>query len=754
MRPGRFRVPDAKVWEESFLAMDTETLLQLARNYIGAIKSPWDKRSVVARLTAFARKPETVQAMLALFDELDMAIACTLILAGPLTDAELRSLFHGEVKAFDLDGRVANLEDRLVLFRLRDARVMRHALNPLLRESLARHARNPHMVFNAGAVPAPASVGEERSVAPRAAERLSPLFAALALFSFVLHSPGAVKKGGMLSKKAAARLGSVIPEADSDPERYAALIQAFEETGILARNGVEGDYDADSGAFGALLERHGAGLPFRLALALALPRGGTPGTIEALAAMVGSALDALPRDLPLPETGLARWLGIATLDAETSLDMDALVKALSALRLIERRGGGFFLEPEASSALSEERAGSPQAAFPQLVADGSHLLRVLPEAGQEARWLAARIARPARLGLVWELELDRESTREAFAAGLEAKAIVEALAKFSVRPIPQSLAFSMESWEKEFRSTRLFHGWVLVCDERRRTIVEGRPDIAALVKERLGPGVYLLDAAEMEDFAPIFAAAGIEVPPPIRPHAHLRQTPAFPEMKGRPSLDEGGRGVTAEAAQREEAKAFSAFDRIEARDSEAADNRQDRVDLDPEPALARLRAALASRMASARSVPPADSPGGENVSPAEAAARERSNDRERSSARTGEMERELADRIESRLIVDEAQLARADVTLVRVEAGGLDYGGKTRLAERAIASPGDRLEIKYQLSGGEPESVTMRPVRLQKTDRGLVLEGEDLAAGTPVRVPLGAASMVRRLRATPFGDER
>lgn len=708
MRQVRPRAPDMAAWEESLLGMDTEVLLALARNYVGAIRSPWDKRTVVSRLVAFAKKPETVEAMLELFDSADVAIACTILLAGPLSDGELRALFRAEIKAFDLGVKIANLEDRLVLFRMREARVTRFAVNPLLSEGLAPFLRDPRSILGGGSAPSPLAASTRASSAGQTQEALSPLVAALGLFSFVFHNPGAVKRDGSLSKKAQARLSAIVPEAALVPERYAALLKAFVETGILTRSDGEGDFDADAEAFGALLERHGGGLPFRLALGLSLPRGGSAGAVEDLASVVAEALESLPRGLGLPEAGLARWMGMATLGFDPAFDTDALVLALSSLGMIELRGGEFFLAREAGE--DEDEGGVPR---PQLVPDGAHLLRVLPEAGTKARWLAARIARPARLGLVWELELDRDSIREAFASGLEAKEIVESLATFSVRPLPQSLAFSIESWEKEFRSTRLFHGWVLVCDDRRRTIVEGRPDISALVKERLGPGVYLLEAGELEDFAPTLAAAGIEVPPPIRPHAHPRSILASPQRSV--SEDEGDRNFAGTLVPRRPRIVFALSSIAEGK--EAATRR-----LDPEARLARLRAALAER--------------------------------ERSDDHAAEKGRELADRIEARLVVDESQLDRADVTPVRIEAGGLDYGGKTRLAERAIASPGDRLEIKYQLPGGDPETVVVRPVRLQKTDRGLVLEGEDLAAGTPVRVPLGAASMVRRLRATPFGDER
>lgn len=703
MSQGRGSAVDPAAWEESLLATDTEKLLSLVRHYLGPLRGGWDKRGLVSRLVSFLGRPETLESLLGLMDGLDAAIASTLLLAGPLEEGSLRALFRGEVRAFDLDVRLANLEDRLLLFRLRDLRGSRLALNPLLAEALGPAAGDPRLVFASapaaeGALPPP-------SPAARGGGELSPLLGAIGLFAFLFHSPGALRKDGSLSKKAQQRLAEVLPDSAARPDRYRALLASFAAAGFLVREELENGYEADAAAFDAALAEGGEGLPLDLALALGgLPR--RPG----LADLLSRALRALPRDLPLPERGLARWLGIAALREGIEIEAEEVASALARLGLIERRGEAFILP-------AEEEA-KPEI-LPALVADGAHLLRVLPEAGAAARWFAVRIARPLRLGLVWELELDRETLREAFASGLRAREIVAELARLSGRPLPQSLVFSLESWEGEFLSARLYQGWVLVCDERKRAIFEGRPDLASLVVERFAPGVYLLDAGDGAALQARLSAVGIEVPPPIRGHGGARgrggEPPrsAAPEEGGAP---EAGRPSRRKAAPGPEAAAGTSG----AAGGEAGSPRL----FDPEPRLAALRAALEERLASA----------------AEAPERERL--------------KELADRLESRLLLDPAQLDRADVNAVRLEATGLDYGGKVRLAERAIASPGDRLEIRYLLPGGDPETVVLRPVRLQKTERGLVLEGEDLAAGSPVRVPLGAASMVRRLRATPFGDER
>ncbi|MEI6876097.1 MAG: helicase-associated domain-containing protein, partial [Spirochaetota bacterium] len=355
------------------------------------------------------------------------------------------------------------------------------------------------------------------------------------------------------------------------------------------------------------------------------------------------------------------------------------------------------------------------------------LLRVLPEASSEDRWFALLLAEPRGFARVWELELDRESLRRAFASGLSGEKIIARLEALGARPLPQSLAFSISSWEEEYRSLRLYHGFVLVCDERKRNLVERNPALASLVMERLGEGVFILAARGVEEIRQRLAAAGIEAPPEI--HSHAAALDRAEGISNVPSQDHSAPGGNAGDAPESDFPAVSGT-REAARLRREAEALWRRIgegsgrSFDPGPRVEALKAELATvRLAEGPALP------------------------------ASEVAKELSDRVDRRVILDVDQLTRAELRIERLEAGGMDYSGKTRIVERALRSTGDRLEIYYQLSGSSPAHATVRPVRLEKTDKGLVLEAEDLETGGPLRVPLGAASSVRRLRASFFGEE-
>lgn len=714
MRPAAGPRVDEDFWASALLSVDTELLLGAARNYLGPVRTPYDKREIVGRLTAFLRKPEVREAIVSLLDRLDARVLASLFLLGPIPEGELRSLFEGELPLFDLGIRIANLQDRLLVFRFEFGGRRLLAPNPVLAEDLEAAVMDRAAVFGL-----PEGQGQEpgsgRQPGPGQSLRAQD---AVALFSFLFHTPSGIRKSGALTKKAQERAEAILPESlRLGGGRLAALLAAFDACGFLGV--VSESREADPEAFGAALGAWGESLPVYLAAALAsgadggqaqagsLALGPVAETSAALAAALSAALASGGEGFIFSRGGLCRWLEVALRrslrGAEGGMAAGDLVDALLALGLVAERGGGFVVAPlPVVGSLSREGPG--------VVAEGSHAIHLLPEASLEERLLVGLLARPAAFGTVWSLEIDRESARRAFAAGLVAREAISRLSAGAGRALPQSLAFSLTAWEEEYRALRLYRGYVLVADERLRAVVEHSKALAPRIAERLAPGVFVLAASGPEEVAELLEEAGLEAPPEIHHVAPPAMSPVQAQLLPPQAAEGDGVGLEGSARARLGARAQAAAAPLEAlaRDSSRV--------LDPGPCLAALKSGLAVL------------------------------------GRQAEL-RELEDRIERRLVLTPRQLEVAELKPERMEATGLDYLGKVRIVERALRAAGDRLELLYRLPGGEPERVLARPTRLEKTEKGLVLEAENLATGEPVRVSLGAVSTVRRMRASLFGED-
>jgi hypothetical protein len=716
--------PSAAEWSDALLMSGSEALIGAVRNYIGPIKTPYDKRDLVAKLEAFLRRAETRDSLLALLDSLDVKILGSSILLGPVPEQTLKELFVGELPLFELGVRLANLLDRLLLFRYQAGGRRLIAVNPLLEKEIILKTLDPDLLFGLG--------GKRQGDMPSADTSQSfgavtDAKTAIALFAFLFHSPSSARKGGGLTKRAAERARVLFPDLAAAGDRPDLLARALSAAGALPA-GEDEDRSPDHEAFQRLLVEWEDSLPYYLAACLAIEGGrgsgsvplqgpdgdrsgsGGGGATRHLALVLAGALESLPGDFVMGRQALARWLRIAARRARYASDPALALEALEGLGILAARGEGLSLAlPRGADAAAAKSGGV-------LVVEGAHALHLMPEAGIEDRLFVGCVARPVSIGTVWSFEVERDTVRRAFAAGFSAAEMKERFQALAGSGLPQSFSFSLSAWEEEYRALRLYRGFALVADERLRPVIERSAALGRIVAERLAPGVYFLSASTAEEAAAALSAAGLEAPPLVEPTGAARpRSGVAPVGSARVSLEVPGgpapAGVGGSARSGiAELRGLVGFG--EGGASRAGPGP------DPEPRLAELRACLAS------------------------------------SPRPEEERRELADRIERRLVLTERQIAQSEMRAERLEAGGLDYLGKVRVVERALRASGDRLEVLYRLPGAEPVRALLRPVRLDKNEKGLVLEAEDLATGGPARVPLGAVSTVRRLRASLFGEDK
>jgi hypothetical protein len=669
-------------WTDALLTASTETLLGAVRNYLGPVKTPYDKRSLAAKLEAFLRREESRAAIVSLLDELDAKILGSALLTGPCPEYVLRGFFEGELPLFDLGLRIDNLFDRLLLFRMQSGTERLVAVNPLLEKELRGLVLAPDLLLRRASA---AEAVDTRSAVD--AER------ALAFFFFVFHSPAVLRKSGDLTKKGRER-ASALFLCFADTGRLDAAARAFSAAGFFKADGDTPVPDRE--AFARVLAAWGPSLPFYLAGALTAdsetedggeasadaPETAAAKRADEIGGVLAAAMKALPAGFVPDQRTLPRWIRITSRILGREIDASAAARALDSLGL-----AGWAARGAAEVKRDVAQRG------PVLVAEASHALHLMPEADLNERLAALSVARPVSLEKVWNLEVDRESARRAFASGLDAKSLCASLEAMACAPLPQSLSFSLAGWEEEYRSLRLYRGFVLVADDRQRPLVDRSLDAGLIAAERLASGVYFLSAPMQDAAAEVLAAAGLEAPPSVE---------FLPSIRAGSARDSTGESRASEAAP--------------CIDSSIWPTAAPASPLDPGRRLAELHAAVDA------------------------------------SGRSDEELRELHERVERRLVLTPRQIAESDPRCERLEAGGLDYLGKVRVVERALRGRGDRLDLLYRLPGAEPVRALLRPVRLERGDKGLVLEAEDLGTGGPVRVPLGAVSSVRRVRASLFGE--
>lgn len=226
-------VPGPADWAAALLTSSSEALLGAVRNYIGPVKTPFDKRDLVGKLEAFLRRPETRDSIFSLLDQLDCKILSTSLLVGPVPDQSLKELFLGEIPLFELGVRISNLLDRLLLFRYQVGGRRYVAVNPLFENELTGKILKPAALFGNG--------GTDPSKLKEALPAMADAKAAVALFCFLFHAPLSMRKTGILNKRASERAAALLPELSSTSvDRPGILARSLAAVGVLPSSEDEG----------------------------------------------------------------------------------------------------------------------------------------------------------------------------------------------------------------------------------------------------------------------------------------------------------------------------------------------------------------------------------------------------------------------------------------------------------------------------------------------------------------------------------
>ncbi len=707
-------------WRDALIIDRDDALIDAAKRWLGPVKTPFNKHELIAKVEAFLRRTETVDAIVGLLDRMDRRILALALFSGGSPQGgspQGGSPQGGSPQGGSPQGLAAPGKAQAEGLPL--AELVKLAADDSSGEATAqRHARSLKERLVLYSYPGPGGM-ELFAVAPPLAHRLAfdlspadalsiarkteepdapdPFATFCAIVSGATHAKPAFKGKLEPSKRAAQILDATTPGLSIDKSRLEALLGALEALGI-AGSGEDGRPAVYPRRFVELCDEAGDAAPFALAAGCAAR---TPGCVRIDPALVRVAILTMPRCLAMMVHDVHRVVAMAIrrfidlapsqagLPAETlTQTVSGIVEALLALGIVSQGEDGLFRTTKAIETLVAEPRNADTSKHP-IVVEESHEIRILPEAGLAARAFVSAVARLESAGLVWTATLDKSAAKAAYAYGFRSADIADRLEKLSGVPLPQSVRFSLDAWESEARSARVRVGVVVALDGHLSGVLEHSPKASGLVVERLADGVYLLAAHDAADAERLLKSVGIDV--------DIRTPP--------PDDIEAVRSSWREAI-------VSLGKKIPERLLEFSPSKDNSVAGEP-PLMGRLLAALDSM------APSAD---------------------ERS---------DLEDRIRARLILDESQLHIAPVADDGSFVGAMDYPGKVRLIERALKD-GCAIEVAYADESGNQAKATGIPREIRRTPSGTVVALSTAGNGQSI-VAISAIGKVRRLRNMMFG---
>jgi hypothetical protein len=708
-------------WKAALLTLSDGPFFDLMRTYLGDIRTPFNKQRLVDELEGFLGRKEIQETIGSYLDASDRLLVAALAQLGEPTADELAGFFEGEIPFAELHTILLNLEERLIIYRIDDGGLRRLALNPALAPVLAPIAADPSPLYPSR--PAEASGGAGRAAVP------DDLFLA-AVVAYLRRLPDLFRADGEYRKRAAEEAALVF-----DFDAFAAVVDAFHALGVVLGEdeGVRIDearlealaalgrrerrlYFA-AGLCGAFLERaekRGVGRIARDRLALwarlfAALSGKLDPSRAYPAATILRLLELAVREAAAPRR--RRWdARAADPGAELRGGVGAPAFRSAALRALETAGllavgeDGCY---RAIGAAPDSVAGTAAAdsGGSRVTVDAAFSVLVPPEFDFSDAVALSRFLDIREAGRVARYELTRDSAVRGFDRGLSPADILGFLERSSGRPVPQNVGWSVKEWHDRYSAVAVYRGVVLTVAEDRRFILE-TAQLSRLVARTLAPGVYLLNADEESEAVRALESAGCDIV-------------ALPSRPAAPRADEPG--------PEPDRSRFAFF----------ADLGRDQV-----------RPAVSSSAANAADVD------GEQASGISGQAAERQTSLRAALDRKGlpkDQRDELAARVDRRVVLVESQLVGAAVRYEKLEAKGLDYVGKVRVAEQAL-STGSLVELFWRGPKGEPNRALGSPVSLDKSGGEVELSLDPAPRGERIRIAVGKISLIRRIKRSIFGE--
>lgn len=688
-------------WKSALLKIPDSGFFELTRNYLGELKTPYNKHSILEALEAFLRRKATRERILALID-LEDALVLTAIFYTPAPNhKKINRLLADRFKFLPLVHKLRNLQDRLLIYVERVEGEEIFYLNPLLQEELKE--RVIHLPLLLPSIPV-------SRVHPETPTLNDTLWAAI--LSFVLHQEPSLKIDGSFRKQTESKILSTFPRSLTDNERLYQILKALQRLGLLFQ------------------EEHTLKVPLspwkefstlspldRIVLVL---RAGKQSERELAcreAHWLSGFLQSLSPEMAYTQTALYR---LALLNAfqegkEPPIEESWIADLCTYGVFVPLGDTEFWVLNPALLPRSTPRSG------PTAILQPNFELSLTPQIDLSEALPLAILCAVRRYDTYPLFELTKTSYFRVLAFGLSTEKVEQLFHKLTQQEVPQNVAVQLKSWETEYRSISFTEGILVQVDENRRATIEQHERIKECIHLSIAPGVYLVRKEKFESFLRLLQEMGITVPPPMSEEGLFNsnggtepsQLPRYlyflpwnyPLASNRLILPE-------KITRASERKGVFMDSHLPPHPSPSPQGR-------PFLSLPSIQAELLSRL---------DTMDIED-----------------------EQRKEWEQKILSKVVVDPDQIRPELKRRERTEAKGLDYAGKAIVIEQTISSPSDYLEILVRGQQGSPERYILRPQEMRKTGTDLIVCGVTVPEGIRLEIPIRKISLVRRIKGFLLG---
>ena len=654
-------------WQGFLLTCPDEMFFDIMRTALGNIQTPFNKHSLTKKLIAHLRRQETKDRVLALLTEQD-AVLLTVIFV--LDEPDLSSLYtflQDSYQYLELHSHLLNLEERMLIYRFDDGGTVRVQFNPVLFRLLKDHVIDSGTVF----------ISRDATQPAASPPWLNDLLI-VSVIAYLRENASPFKAGGKPKKRFEHDLRdrfSTLGSGSAVLERVRLVIDGLEAIGILENH--------ESGVrigINELAAFSKVGVLDRLALIAGGVWRRRNGGIASLAECAASALFLMENLQPgkAYADDSARRLLIAG-GRQVDGGAAGLLDAMCRLGLL-------------SGDSHEVRRASPHDEYTgekgesQVVVQPNYEVTVKPSVSFADAAELALMSQIQSFDIFPVFELTRESITRRLSDGTRSEQLLDLLERLNGGPPSPNVVFSIDSWEKEYQSVKLFRGSVLLVDPARRHLVEHSEAISDLIVSIPTPGVYLLSTNDTELIGKALRDGGIDQTPAAEgPVADGFGTRKPTELRIPTSTFHSNVPIASAVGENEHRLVQELTERLKSM----------KIDQDTKRELAKL------------------------------------------------IEKRL-------ILYPEQLDYYSTAPREKTEARGFDYVGKIRIIEQTLVRDDLLLEVTNRDSGGKSVKCLVKPTELRKSGNDLDLYCTELPGKSSLKMRVRTMSLVRAVRGSLF----
>ncbi|RKX91390.1 MAG: hypothetical protein DRP59_07885 [Spirochaetes bacterium] len=505
-------------WKTIVLSLPDDDFFGIMRNYLGKIKTPFNKHILVDRLIAFLTREETIDRITALISSED-AYILTLIYF--LDEPDIKTLYEflkDNTSFLEVQHRLLNLEERLLT--IKEPGTERIRLSPIFKEPLVKQVLNTNLIFPSK------KVGTEKIPFPWFNEAVIT-----AVFSFINQTPDIFKLDGSIKKRPRESLLQIFPSILEEVEKGVTKFSVITES-LIHLNLLTNERGRLLIKYRNLKEFSSLDSNARCPLlwSTAVCGGEDMATLIRVSGIISTFLNSIPVGTGFSKSNLLFLLKAASREQGLfEMIKERVIPALTHREVFLKYDNDLYLlNPMVKEMISDEPKKEPA-----LIIQSSFSITAKPWTTLQSGLLLALSSTIKSFDLFAHYEINKKSCVGIRKLKLTYTDLLLYFKNEGGTGIPQNIETSLKHWAEEYSTVHLYKGIALIVSESRQVLIDHIGALEPYIKLHPAPGVYLFDENEQAEWIKILQDEGIPILSDVKMYSsETEETGIFEAVQG------------------------------------------------------------------------------------------------------------------------------------------------------------------------------------------------------------------------------